>query len=98
MPRPARRELLHQLEQFQVPPGQMLVGLEATSRYGENLYHFLLTRGYRLCLLHPAQTHQFAKRRGVRAKTDKLEATTIAHVLLSAEARPGYVPSEVVAS
>ena len=47
---------------------------------------------------HPAQTHQFAKRRGLRAKTDKLDATTIAHVLLSAEARPGYVPSELVAS
>lgn len=90
--------LLYQLEQFQVPPGQILVGLEATSRYGENLYQFLLTHGYRLCLLHPAQTHQFAKRRGLRAKTDKLDATTIAHVLLSAEARPGYVPSELVAS
>jgi transposase len=34
----------------------------------------------------------------LRAKTDKLDATTIAHVLLSAEARPGYVPSELVAS
>jgi hypothetical protein len=90
--------LLEQLEQFQVPPGQILVGLEATSRYGENLYQFLAQRGYQLCLLHPGQTHQFAKRRGLRAKTDKLDATTIAHVLLSAEARPGYVPSELIAS
>ncbi len=81
-----------------VPAQQMLVGLEATSRYGENLYQFLAHQGYQLCLLHPAQTHQFAKRRGLRAKTDKLDAITIAHVLLSAEARYGYVPSERIAS
>lgn len=79
-------------------PRQILVGLEATSRYGENLYQFLENHGYRLCLLHPAQTHQFAKRRGLRAKTDQLDATTLAHVLLSAEARYGYVPSELIAT
>lgn len=67
---------------LQVPAHQMLVGLEATSRYGENLYQFLAHQGYQLCLLHPAQTHQFAKRRGLRAKTDKLDAITIAHVRL----------------
>src|SRR2546430_13789134 len=41
------------LEQLATPPDQILVGLEATSRYGENLYHVLLSRGYRVCLLHP---------------------------------------------
>lgn len=95
---PGFAALLEQLEHLKVPAGQILVGLEATSRYGENLYQFLAQRGYQLCLLHPAQTHQFAKRRGLRAKTDKLDATTIAHVLLSAEARPGYVPSELIAA
>lgn len=86
------------LAQLAVPPGQILIGLEATSRYGENLYHFLESRGYQLCLLHPRQTHQFAQQRGLRAKTDKLDATTIARVLLSGEARPGYVPSELIAT
>jgi len=70
---------------------------ETTSRYGENLYHFLESRGYQLCLLHPRQTHQFAQQRGLRAKTDKLDATTIARGLLSGEARPGYVPTELIA-
>lgn len=86
-------QLQEKLEDLGVPPSQVLAGLEATSRYGENLYQFLAHHGYQLCLLHPAQTHQFAKRRGLRAKTDKLDATTIAHVLLSAEARYGYVQS-----
>ena len=63
--------LQEKLQSLEASPGQILVGLEATSRYGENLYGFLERHGYRLALLHPAQTHQFAKRRGLRAKTDK---------------------------
>lgn len=88
--------LQEKLQSLEASPGQILVGLEATSRYGENLYGFLERHGYRLALLHPAQTHQFAKRRGLRAKTDKLDASTLAHVLLSAEARAGYVPSDLI--
>jgi transposase len=36
--------------------------------------------------------------RGLRAKTDRLDASTIARVLLSGEARIGYVPDEQIAS
>lgn len=86
------------LSQLDVPPSQILIGMEATSRYGENLYHELQERGYVLCLLHPRQTHQFHQRQGLRAKTDRLDAMTIAKVLLSGEARAGYVPSEQVAT
>ena len=91
--------LLHEkLGSLHVPAEQILIGMEATSRYGEALFHFLEHQGYQLCLLHPAQTHQFAKRRGLRAKTDKLDASTIGHVLLSGEARVGYVPDELISS
>ncbi len=86
------------LDQLGVPADQILVGLEATSRYGEPLYHMLLSRGYHLCLLHPAQTHHFAQHRSLRAKTDHLDAITIARLLLSGEARQGYVPTELVAA
>ena len=64
----------------------------------ENLFQFLQRQGYHLCLLHPRQTHEFAKQRGLRAKTDRLDAGTIARVLLSGEARIGYVPDEQVSS
>src|ERR1700680_1874191 len=90
--------LQEKLAQLAIPPEQVLIGLEATSRYGENLYHFLESQGYQLCLLHLRQTHQFAQQRGLRAKTDKLDATTIARVLLSGEARRGYVPTELIAT
>ena len=79
--------LLTKLAALGVPPAQILLGLEATSRYGENLSHFLESRGYQLGFLHPRQTHAFAQRRGLRAKTDKLDATTIARVLREREMR-----------
>src|SRR5438552_3644081 len=90
--------LFERLEGLGVAPKQILVGLEATSRYGENLLQALLKRGYQVCLLHPAQMHAFAQQRGLRAKTDQLDAVTIARALLSGEARFGYVPSEQVAT
>jgi transposase len=75
--------LFERLEGLGVAPKQILVGLEATSRYGENLLQALLKRGYSVCLLHPAQVHAFAQQRGMRAKTDQLDATTIARALPS---------------
>lgn len=86
--------LFEKLSSLKSEPSSMLVGLEATSRYGENLSQALLKAGYRLCLLHPAQVHAFAQQRGLRAKTDQLDAGTIARVLLSGEARFGYLPDE----
>src|SRR6266699_1358388 len=86
------------LNRLDALPNQILIGMEATSRYGENLYHELEQRGYVLRLLHPGQTHQFHQQQGLRAKTDRLDAMTIARVLLSGEARAGYVPSERIAT
>jgi len=88
----------HRLRQLGVPPQRILIGLEATGRYSENLYQWLQEQGYALCLLHPRQTHQFAQQRGLRAKTDRLDATTIARLLLSGEARAGYVPDELIST
>src|SRR5260221_4555288 len=43
----------------------------------ENLYHELEQRGYVLRLFHPGQTHHFHQQRGLRAKTDRVDAMTI---------------------
>ncbi|NWJ45458.1 MAG: transposase [Chloroflexi bacterium] len=90
--------VLTKLESLGVIPAQITIGLEATGRYWENLYHYLARLGYNLILLHPVQTHQFAQRRGLRAKTDALDAGTIVRVVLSDEARPAYVPGDLVAT
>jgi transposase len=79
-----------------IVPASTLVGFEATGRYWEALYQFLTDQGYQVQVLHPVQTAQFARQRGLRAKTDRLDATTIARLLLSGEARPVYVPDEQI--
>ena len=88
--------LFEKLTRLDAVPKQIIIGMEATSLYGENLYQEAQARGYQLCLLHPGQTHQFHRQQGLRAKTDRLDALTIAKVLLSGEARAGYVPSEQI--
>ena len=93
---PGFEALVSKVGQLGCPPAQILVGLEATGRSWENIYYFLAQHGYRLTVLHPAQTHHFAERRGLRAKTDKLDAVTIARALLSDAVRPTYVPSDLI--
>src|SRR5260370_33794802 len=75
------------LSQLDAVPSQILIGMEATSRYGENLYHELEQRGYVLRLLHPGQTHLFHRQQGLRAKTDRLDAMTIARTAARVEKR-----------
>jgi transposase len=40
--------LLRRLEQLEATPNQIVIGMEATARYHENLYHELEQRGYQL--------------------------------------------------
>lgn len=86
------------LTQLDAAPNQIVIGMEATSRYHENLYYELEQRGYQMRLLHPGQTHHYHQQQGLRAKTDRLDAMTIARVLLSGEARVGSIPGEQVAT
>jgi transposase len=79
-------------------PDQMQVGMEATGNYWENLYQYLAGLGYRMILLNPKQTHEWAEKQSLRAKTDKLDTLTIGKLLASGEARPAYVPDDHIAS
>ena len=86
------------LNKLEVPPEHILIGMEATGRYWETCYYYFEAKGYQLILLHPHQTHQWAERRSLRAKTDKLDTITIGRLLLSGEAKAGYIPSELIVS
>jgi transposase len=57
--------LQERIARLGVAPEQVVVGLEATSRSGENLFQLLKLQGYPLCLLHPRQTHEFARASGI---------------------------------
>src|SRR5579859_5527231 len=59
-----RNVFLERLERLEAAPSHIVIGMEATSWYHENLYYELKQRGYQLRLLHPGQTHHFHQQQG----------------------------------
>lgn len=89
---------VEKLNLLHTSPGQILIGIDASSGYGENLYHELEQRGYVLRLVHPRNSNQVQGRRRLRAKADQNEALSIARALLHRDARVGYVLNERLAT
>src|SRR5258707_1772986 len=77
-------------------PEQILIGLEATGPLWEPLYEHLAQAGYQVLLLNPRQTASWASSLGLRAKTDGIDAQTLAAGLLAGLARASTLPSETV--
>ena len=60
------------------------VGLEATGHYSYNLLGFLLDKGYPTFVINPLHTNLYRKSLSLRkTKTDKVDARTIAMMLMS---------------
>lgn len=60
------------------------VGLEATGHYSCNLLGFLLDKGLTTYVINPLHTNLYRKSLSLRkTKTDKVDARTIAHMLMS---------------
>jgi transposase len=78
------------------PEQAILLGLEATGCLWEPLYESLTGAGYRVLVLNPRQTASWATSLGLRAKTDGIDAHTLARGLLAGYARASTVPSETV--
>jgi transposase len=75
---------------------QLLIGLESTGSLWEPLYDALTQAGYGVLLLNPHQTASWASSLGLRAKTDGIDAHTLARGLLAGWARASSVPDEMV--
>lgn len=55
----------------------LLVGLESTAHYGENLICYLFDLGYRIAVINPIQTATLRKTNIRKTKTDKVDALLI---------------------
>ena len=77
-------------------PAALLIGLESTGSLWEPLYDALTQAGYPVQLLNPHQTAAWATSLGLRAKTDGIDAHTLARGLLAGWARASTVPDETV--
>lgn len=76
--------LLEKIHSCVSPQDSIKVGLEATGHYSYNLLGFLLDSGLPTYVLNPLHTNLYRKSLSLRkTKTDKVDARTIAAMLLS---------------
>ena len=68
--------LLSKLNSFE--KNSIIIGLESTAHYGNNLVSFLVTKGFNVCVLNPIQTSTLRKNRIRKTKTDKVDTLVIA--------------------
>lgn len=73
----------HQTREFRI-------GMEATGVYWKNLYHFLTRQSpaFLVSVINPVQTRRFAQSELRRAKTDAVDAITIARFMAEKKPRP----------
>lgn len=69
------------------PRDNVIVGLESTSFYGENLISFLADLGYQVALINPIEIANQRKGKIRNAKTDKVDAKLICKHLATEEYR-----------
>jgi len=61
---------------------EILIGMESTAHYGDNLLSWLLGKGYDVCVINPVQTAALRKTGIRKTKTDKTDALLIAKSLI----------------
>lgn len=78
------RSLLAKIRACTAPEDKIRVGLEATGHYSYNILGFLLDNGLATYVLNPLRTNLYRKSLSLRkTKTDRVDARTIAAMLLS---------------
>ena len=76
--------LLEKIQRCATSQDKIKVGLEATGHYSYNLLGFLLNNGLATYVLNPLRTNLYRKSLSLRkTKTDRVDARTIASMLLS---------------
>ena len=76
--------LLQRIQSCSCPTDKIKVGLEATGHYSYNILGFLLENDMLVYLINPLHTNLYRKSLSLRqTKTDRIDARTIASMLLS---------------
>lgn len=77
--------------------GSIKAGLEATGHYSENLVSFLRRSGVEPVVFNPLQVNRFRKSQTLRkTKTDKVDAKSIAQLLMTSESSPAPLSYQIV--
>jgi len=77
---------------------QFKIGLESTSDYWKNIYYFLNRQSdkFKLTVINPVQTHNWAKTELRRAKTDPLDAKDIALFMVEKNPAPSLIRTPIL--
>ena len=65
--------------------GNIIIGLESTAHYGDNLVRYLVASFYKVCVLNPIKTSTMRKNNIRKTKTDKVDTYIIAKTLMLQE-------------
>lgn len=90
------QKLLERLKELKLSKENLLIGIEATGIWWENLYSYLTEAGFKVIVLNPHQTNKFREALRMKAKTDDIDAYIIAGLLRSKEYASSYVPEELI--
>ncbi len=60
----------------------IIIGLESTAHYGNNLVRYLVAKNYKVCVLNPLQTSSMRKNNIRKTKTDKVDTFIICKTLM----------------
>lgn len=72
--------LLSKLESFNLD--NLIIGLESTAHYGDNLVRYLVASNFKVCVLNPIATSSMRKNNIRKTKTDKVDTFIIAKTLM----------------
>ena len=60
----------------------IIIGLESTAHYSDNLVRFLISKDFKVCVLNPLATSAMRKNNVRKTKTDKVDTFVIAKTLM----------------
>jgi transposase len=94
----AFQNLLERLKDLPIPKEKLLIGLEASGGFWENLYSHLKENGFSVVLLNPYHTNKFREALAKKAKTDDIDALIIAQLLRTGDYVQSQVAEELIQS
>jgi transposase len=89
-------KLLERFKELNLPPENLIIGIEATGIWWENLYCMLTENKFKVIVLNPHQTNKFREALRIKAKTDDIDAYVIAGLLRSGKYASSYIPEESI--
>ncbi|MCM8774139.1 MAG: IS110 family transposase [Candidatus Omnitrophica bacterium] len=82
------QKLLERLKGLNLSKENLLIRIETTGIWWENLYSFLTEAGYKVIILNPHQTNKFREALRKKAKTDDIDAYYLGWLVALQRIRP----------